>query len=301
MSYEFSGFISFYKTLEKVFWKARFPAFSCRKSKRLYSQFVHVFLHVLKEQFRLSYREVVEFAKSFRLERLFCIRRIPHFSTLQKFLQRIDKTLFERLVRACSRVLKLADLSVSVDSTGMALTNPSHYYQNRINAPRVKNFVKFSLVIDNKSKLILNVKTHSNNQHDNLDFKPLLSEITQKIRTVLADKAYDSEENLRFVLEDLKARVFIPVREHKQQRLGYGHKPLIHGKLRRRMFQNFDIDKYHQRSNVESTISSVKRLHGASVQARLPQNQEKNATIKALTYNIKKTQKLTKITIKIET
>lgn len=297
MNYVFSGFISFYETVEKVFNKARFPAFSCRKSKRLYSQFVHVCLHVLKEQYRTSYREVVDYAAEHHLERLFCIRRIPHYTTLQKFLARVDKELFERLVRACARVLKLCKAVVAVDSTGFSLTNPSHYYSNRINAPRVKNFVKLSLAVDVKTKLVLNCKAHANNQHDILDFQPLLKDLRKLAKSVLADKAYDSEENLRFVLEDLKATVQIPVRDYPNSRLGYGHKPIIGGKLRRKMHNTLDLYKYHQRSLIESVISSIKRLHGASVNSRLPQTQENNAILKALTYNIKKIKNQLKITI----
>ena len=301
MNYAFCGFISFYETVEKVFLKARFPAFSCRKSKRLYSQFVHVCLHVLKEQYRTSYREIVQLAEEHHLERLFCIRRIPHYTTLQKFLARVDKALFERLVRACGKVLKLCKLTVAVDSTGLSLTNPSHYYSNRINAPRVRNFVKLSLAVDVKTKLVLNCKAHANNQHDSLDFQPLLKDLRKLIKSVLADKAYDSEENLRFVLEQLQATAQIPVRDYPNSRFGYGHKPVIGGKHRRHMHYTLDLHKYHQRSLIESVNSSIKRTLGASVQARLPHTQEKHAILKALTYNIKKIKNIIKITINLRT
>lgn len=297
MNYAFCGFISFYETVEKVFLKARFPAFSCRKSKRLYSQFVHVFFHVLKELHHLSYRELIDFAEEHHLERLLCIRRIPQFSTFQKFLKRVNKELLERMVRACAKVLKVKKTTVAIDSTGLSVTNPSHYYSNRINAPRVKNFVKLSLAVDVKTKLVLNCKAHANNQHDNLDFQPLLKDLRKLVKSVLADKAYDSEENLRFVLEDLKATAQIPVRDYPNSRLGYGHKPIIGGKLRRKMHNTLNLPKYHQRSIIESINSSIKRTLGASVQARLPHTQEKTAILKALTYNIKKIKNQLKITI----
>lgn len=301
MNYAFCGFISFYETVEKVFNKARFPAFSCRKSKRLYSQFVHVFFHVLKELYGLSYRELIAFAEEHHLERLFCIRRIPQFSTFQKFLKRVNKELLERMVRACAKVLKIKKTIVAIDSTGFSLTNPSQYYSNRINAPRVRNFVKLSLAVDVKTKIILNCKAHANNQHDNMDFHPLLKDLRKLVKSVLADKAYDSEENLRFVLKDLKASVQIPVRDYPNSRLKYGHKPIIGGKLRRKMHSTLDLDKYHQRSIIEAINSSIKRTLGASVQARLPNTQENNAILKALTYNIKKIKNKLYITIHIKT
>ena len=122
-----------------------------------------------------------------------------------------------------------------------------------------------------------------------------------KLKTVLADKAYDSEENLRFVLKELKAKAQIPTRDYPNSRLGYGHKACIGGKLRRRMFNTLDLHNYHQRSLIESVISSIKRLYGASVNSRLPNTQEKQAILKTLTYNIKKTKHLLKITIYLQT
>lgn len=90
------------------------------------------------------------------------------------------------------------------------------------------------------------------------------------------------------MLKDLKASAQIPVRDYPNSRLKYGHKPIIGGKNRRKMHSTLNLKKYHLRSIIEAINSSIKRTLGASVQARLPNTQENNATLKALTYNIKK-------------
>jgi hypothetical protein len=78
----------------------------------------------------------------------------------------------------------------------------------------------------------------------------------------------------------------IPVREWKNARDGYGAKPRIGGKLRKRMHKNFDKKEYAQRNIVESINSAIKRTLGSSVLARSSGNQEKQALLKALTYNL---------------
>jgi hypothetical protein len=61
----------------------------------------------------------------------------------------------------------------------------------------------------------------------------LIKELKHALSCVLADKAYDSTKN-RAHCDEQGIEHHIPVRQWKNARLGYGHKPLIQGKLRRR-------------------------------------------------------------------
>jgi IS5 family transposase len=269
----------------------------------MYNNFVHVFLLVYKERLNVSYRRFVEIASEVKLQRMLCIKRIPHFTTLQKFMQKVPKQLFEKMVRACKKLLGLKELNCAIDSTGISLTNPSHHYLKRVDGVKVKNYVKTSLNVDFKHKIILDVKTHINRSHDTNDFIPLLKNL-KNVVTVLADKAYDSTKNLKYVSETLKAEPQIPVREWKQTRKGYGHKPKINGKNRKKMFTNFNKTKYSNRNLVETLNSAIKRTLGSWVCSRKPKNQQKQVTIKALTYNLeiitrKTTKQIKQLIIKI--
>ena len=136
---ELSGF---YKLCCSVLEEVRFPLRFFYRSKKMYNNFVHVFLIVYKERLNVSYRRFVEIANENRLQHMLCIKRIPHYTTLQKFMQRIDKRLFEKMVRACRKLLKLKDIEASVDGTGFSNTNPSHYYCKRIDGKGAKTIRK---------------------------------------------------------------------------------------------------------------------------------------------------------------
>jgi transposase len=243
------------------------------------------FLVCYKEKLNVSYRRFVEICNENNIQRMLCIKRIPHFTTLQKFVQRTPKALFEILVRACRKLLNLKDVTASVDGTGFSNTNPSQYYCKRIDGKTPKNYTKTLFLADNKTKLILNIRTHSDHASETLDFIPLIRELKSALSCVLADKGYDSKANRRYCWDN-NIEVHIPVREWKQHRQGYGLKPFLKSKYRKKAAKLFDKQKYNYRALIESVNSAIKRTLGGYVCSRRADNQQKQATIKAIAYNI---------------
>lgn len=282
--------------VEKVFNLVRFPLRFSNFSKRMYGNFTHVFLLVYKEKLNLSYRRFVQVCDEVNLQRMLCIKRIPHYSTLCKFLEKVDKTVFERMVRACRKLLNLKSIEASIDGTGFSNTNPSHYYQHRIDGVRVKNYTRTTFLTDNKTKLILNVKTHSNHANETLDFLPLVKNLSKSLKTILADKAYDSQANREYCWQN-NIENHIPVRQYKSEQHLYGRKITYKNGHRRKATKLFNPQAYKRRALIETVNSSIKRTLGSWVCNRKPNNQQKNVTIKALAYNIEQTAKLTKISI----
>src|SRR3989344_7360784 len=90
----------FYNLCLRAFEHARLPYYRTLRSKKMYGNFVHVFLLVLKQRLKLSYRRLEQIASEMLLQRMLCIKRIPHYTTMQKALQRLSKTVLERLARA---------------------------------------------------------------------------------------------------------------------------------------------------------------------------------------------------------
>ena len=254
-------------------------------SKKMYGNIKLVFLICYKEKLNVSYRRFVEICNENSMQRMLCIKRIPHYTTLQKFMQRIDKRLFEKMVRACRKLLDLKDVTGSVDGTGFSNTNPSHHYLKRIDGVRVKNYTKTLFLTDNKTKLILNIRTHSDHRSETLDFIPLVRELKSTLSCILADKGYDSKANRRYCWDN-GIEVHIPVREWKQHRQGYGLKPFLKSKYRKKAAKLFDKQKYNYRALVESVNSAIKRTLGSYVCSRRADNQQKQVTIKAIAYNL---------------
>jgi transposase len=288
---------TFYQLVEKVFNEVRFPLRFSNFSKRMYGNFTHVFLLVYKEKLNLSYRRFVQVCEEVNLQRMLCIKRIPHYTTLQKFLQKIDKVVFERMVRACKKILNLQDIEASIDGTGFSNTNPSHYYTNRIDGVKVKNYTRTTLLADNKTKLVLDLRTHSDNTNETTDFIPLVKNLSKSLKTVLADKAYDSMSNREYCWAN-GISVHIPLRDFKNSRLKYGLTPHFK-KKRAKASKLFNPTAYKRRALIESINSSIKRTLGSWVCSRKPNNQQKTITIKTIAYNIEKISNTIKITLLI--
>jgi IS5 family transposase len=81
----------------------------------------------------------------------------------------------------------------------------------------VKNYTKTLFLADNKTKLILNVKTFSDNTAETLSLKPMVSEIAGCLKTLIADKGYDSASNRKHCKERGIEPV-IPVRQYARTR-----------------------------------------------------------------------------------
>jgi transposase len=288
---------NFYRLVEDVCFEVRLPFRFSNFSKTMYGNFVHVFLCVYKEKLNLSYRRFVEVCEENNLQHMLCIKRIPHFTTIQKFVQRMKKELFEKLVCACTKLLNLKEVVAAIDGTGFSNTNPSHYYQKRIDGKEVKNYTKTVFLSDINTKLILGVETQSDHSHETTHFKPMVKQLIGCLKTVLADKGYDSMSNRKLCWKN-GIDVHIPLRQHKirMDRFDKQH----FKKERRKANKIFDKTLYNKRALAESVNSAIKQTLGGFVRARKASNQQKTVTIKALAYNIERIGRTIKIWISIQ-
>ncbi|MFN0206019.1 MAG: transposase, partial [Planctomycetota bacterium] len=102
------------------------------------------------------------------------------------------------------------------------------------------------------------------------------------IQEVVADKAYLSEEILGFV-DALGAKSYIPFRKNNLP---------IHGELWNKQFHFFHFHRekflkhYHQRSNVESVFSAIKRKFGFKLRSKNECSQINESLIRVITHNL---------------
>jgi transposase len=250
---------------------------------------------VYKEKLNLSYRRFVEVCEENNMQRMLCIKRIPHFSTIQKFVQRMEKSLFEKLVRACRKLLNLKDVVAAIDGTGFSNTNPSHYFQKRIDGVVVKNYTKTVFLTDIKTKLILATQTFSDHTNETTVFKPMVKQLASCLKTILADKGYDSMSNRKYCWKN-GINVHIPFRKWSESR----HQEHCAPSKRKLSEKKFDKQLYNKRALIESVNSAIKQTLGGFVRARNASNQQKTVTIKALAYNIEHIGRIIKISIFME-
>ena len=107
------------------------------------------------------------------------------------------------------------------------------------------------------------------------------------VQEVSADKAYLSRRNLR-AIEGVGAKGYIPFKSNsvahnpKQKRDRVWERAYHFFNLHRSEF----LDRYHLRSNVESTFAMIKSKFGASVRGKSPTAQVNETLVKILCHNI---------------
>ncbi|RXA15579.1 IS5 family transposase [Methanosarcina sp. MSH10X1] len=210
--------------------------------------------------------------------------KVPHYTTLQKFVSRIPSSLFNLIL---SKTLKLfyshgENASITaIDATGFTNSYASHYYSKRT-GKLLRSFLKTSISVSTDKKVILGWKISQKTDHDVKHAETLIrqSNKLRKSQCYVMDKGYDSEEIHTMIKEEIKADSVVPLRERKRKR--------INGKYRKQLKKEFDKITYNRRNIVETVISVVKRKFGETLRARKVRNQVKEVKVKLIVYNINK-------------
>src|SRR5574344_876105 len=104
------SFNTFFKQVERAFGEVRLPFHFSKYSNKLYNNFVHVYLLILKERHRCSYRRLTELLNDINVLRLLGIQKLPHFTALHTFASRISKNTLRNPVIAWHKLITNKDL-----------------------------------------------------------------------------------------------------------------------------------------------------------------------------------------------
>ena len=171
------------------------------------------------KSYRLFVDWLVEEAYYLRMNRSPVITYIPHFTTLQKFRERITGTVLERIISSFIILTKIGQLFIGIDSSGFKATHASQYYTERAKPTRRRKYIiKLSLTAaDVLQQIICTIKIRrAPTRHDTIDFQPLITKTSEilPLSVVIGDKGmYDSEDNHVLLVRDvLDAFSVIPAR-----------------------------------------------------------------------------------------
>ncbi|MDD1686036.1 IS5 family transposase [Methanoregula sp.] len=257
--------------------------YSCKFSKKVYTQHQLLILVLFKDFCNQHYREFIEDVGD--MEGVLEIRdlsEVPHFTTLQKFFCRI-KTLYLRLTfRKTVNLFYTNDDNIpitAIDSSGFTSGYCSHYFSERTGKIR-KHFLKTSISVDTDQQVITGFVASNSRVHDTRHAVKLLRQChkTRKSDCYVMDKGYDSEAIHRLIREDLHANSVIPIRSWNNEIIG--------GTYRQEMAQQFNDTIYPRRQLVENKFSVLKRKFSGDLKARRFLMQIKEIATKMIVCNI---------------
>jgi len=164
---------------------ARMPLFLHRKSNHIFTVWQHLVLLTIRQYEGKSYRMFTEWllVEVYYLRMFLNLSRIiPHFTTLQKFTDRITGTILESIISSFILLTTIKQIFFGIDSSGFKPSHAPQYYTERSRL-RKKWIIKLSVGDDDMLKqIICTIKIRrAPKRHDNIDFQPIITR-TSEIR-----------------------------------------------------------------------------------------------------------------------
>jgi transposase len=239
------------------------PRFLHHFGPKKYELKQHLFALLTAQIFKLSLRRVEKLMKMFG-------NKVPTFSALCKSRKKIPFWIWNKLILSTT---ELNHETVAIDATGFSKTNPSFHFVKRIDRKNpVKSYAKMSMLFDiNKNKIIA-IRARVKPAHDIRDVKFLVGKA--KIKTLLADKAYDAEWLHEYCFEK-NIKTIIPKKKNTKK-----------GFYRRKQRKNYSDEIYGKRNLIEAGFSAMKRKYGGSVSGKGLRAINSELVCKAVAYNL---------------
>jgi hypothetical protein len=117
-------------------------------------------LLVIRQYEAKSYRLFVDWlVEAYYLRIVLQLSHIPHFTTLQKFTERISGTLLGKIISSFIILTKIGQLFIGIDSSGFKAAHASQYYTERAKLTRRRRkYIKLSLTADVVQQIICTIK-----------------------------------------------------------------------------------------------------------------------------------------------
>jgi hypothetical protein len=283
-----SKYIRLADQLLRILKHCRIPLYLHKKSNHIYTVWQHIVLVTIRQYEGKSYRMFTDWLVEAYYLRLFLqLSRIPHYTTLQKFTDRINIMMLGKLISSFILLTGTRHIFTGIDATGFKIIHASEYYTTR--AKLRKKYTKLSFGADVLKQIICNFKVRrAPTRHDNIDFKPIVTRMAKikPLSVVVADKGYDSEDNHILIREKLNGYSIIPSR--------YENVPIwkTKGRYRKEMKRGYNKILYNQRNKDETIVSVIKRLFGEHIASKLTRMQNRELAFRCIAYNVHRMVKL---------
>ena len=146
-------------------------------SNHLYSQHALFKILAIKIYTKSTYREIIDSIEvSDRIKKYLRIKKVPHFTTIQKFFKRLPSKQIREINQL---ILSLNDIKpdiIALDGSGFTNDYADKYYA-KIRQKERKSYIKNHLTIDVKTRLILYYQTSRGPKYDTQFAKSALRQI----------------------------------------------------------------------------------------------------------------------------
>jgi transposase len=249
-----------------------------------------IFSLVLKQYLNTSSRRVQSDLKLFK-EVGFIDSEIPFNTLLDHFERRELKAILRELIEISALPLKQIEFDFAIDSTGFGTSRYKTFFNMKHGGEgRWREFRKCHAVCGVKTNIVTSLDITEGYVNDQNFFSPLAKDTSRnfEIRDFCADKGYISAKNYNLIHE-LGGQAFIPF---KKNATGKAHISGVRKDIYRNAYKFFKehreefLERYHKRSNVESTFSMIKRRFGNNVKCKKEISQDNEILGKVLAHNI---------------
>lgn len=216
------------------------------------------------------------------------IRTSCTYVSISNFMRRPElMPVIDDLITLSSLPLASVEQNIAVDSTGFSTSRFARYFdfKHGLNT-KYRTWIKAHVACGVKTGIVTAVQLTEENRND-VHYLTSLVEKTAKsfdVLEVLADKAYSSRANYRFV-DSLGATPYIPFKKNAVQNANGSQ-------AWRKMYHYFMLNQedfmkhYHQRSNCETVFHMIKSKFKDNVRSKDRTAQLNEVLLKILCHNL---------------
>jgi len=245
-----------------------------------YSDTFMKILAYIRYLFSLPYRQTEGFVRALSFH---TGRKAPDYSIINRRINALNVSIMGKKKNSDDKV------TIAVDSTGIKVTNRGEWLRKKWKREK-KGYLKIHFAIDPKTKQVVSMDVTKEDVHDGTRLKKLVKRASKNtgagIEKVIADGAYDTRDNFRFLSNNnIEPAIKVRRTSSLNARGCYGRKVAVW-----KQFGDFNVWKdsvsYGSRWIVESVFSSMKRTFGEYVRARKFPNMVREMVIKTSLYNM---------------
>ena len=223
------GLLAFARTALEV-GRAVLPPYRTRFSKHQFAQPQLLVILCLMRYEDWTFREAeVRLGEHRELRQVLGLSSVPDFTTLYRFLRRLDDQTLDRAVGETVRRMRGGRrrdhrrARVAVDATGLAQGAVSTFFVRRLHHHGQKplpwrHWLKGLVVADLDQQFLLSQSARRGPWNDGANLPTMVEAASHQTRigVVLADAEFDSERNHTYIRQRLRAQSVIPAKRGKK-------------------------------------------------------------------------------------